>query len=145
MLKSKNTDITDTAYDIFCILTNAKGEQMQQKPPSEKSGRSFITQKEYDRLDHANRNQKEELLKAENERIEKHRVECLKKFGQHNGELVAQNKIITGMTSEMCKAAWGAPWQISKTTSSSEKKEVWFYNWKYDLQFKNGILVKIEH
>jgi|ERR1035437_2436962 hypothetical protein len=151
-IKSKDVASQDSTYDVYCLLKNDKGEQVQQRPPSEKYGRTFITEKEYIRLDHANRNQKEELIKAENDKKEKHKSECISRFGQHKGELIAQSKIEIGMTTEMCKVAWGAPWDISpegmdahKTTTSSGTKEVWFYNWKYKLYFKNGILVKVEH
>lgn len=145
LLKSLDTESQDSIYNVFCLLANNKSEQMQLRPPSEKFGRSFITAKEYDRLDHANRNQKEEMIKAENDRKEKRRAECISKFGPHKGPLIAQNKIETGMTTEMCKAAWGAPWDISITKPSSAGKEIWFYNWKYILHFEKGILVKIEH
>jgi len=145
LLKSKDNERQDSIYDVFCLLANNKSEQMQLRPPSEKFGRSFITEKEYIRLDHADRNQKEQFFKAENEKKEKRRSECVSKFGQQKGELIAQGRIEVGMTAEMCKAAWGAPWDISKTKTSSGIKEIWFYNWKYNLQFEKGILVKIEH
>ena len=145
LLKSKSGDNQDSTYDVFCQLRNNKSEYMQLRPPSGKYGRSFLTEKEYDWLDHANRNEKEEMLKVESERKAKHLSACMSKFGQHYGELVAQDKIETGMTSAMCRASWGDPWDISRTTTSAGVKEVWYYNWKYNLQFKNGILVKIEH
>ncbi len=145
LLKSRDNDNQDSTYDIFCLLTNNKSEQMQLRPPSEKFGRSFITEKEYIRLDHADRNQKEQFFKTENDKKEKYKLECTSRFGQHKGELIAQNKIEIGMTTEMCKVAWGTPWDSSKTTTSSVTKEIWFYNWKYNLRFEKGILVKIEH
>jgi hypothetical protein len=148
ILKNKINDSKDSTFDVFCILKNETGKQIIVPPPSvvDKSGRSFITEKEFVRLDHANRNQREELYKAEADRQEKHKTECIAKFGQHYGELVAQSKIETGMTTEMCKAAWGAPWDIDKTKSLSKtKKEIWFYNWKYNLHFENGKLIKIEN
>jgi len=145
--KGKNTNGQDSITDVYCFLVNEKGEKIQVSPPSvtDKMGKSFITEKEYIWLDHANRNEKEQLIKEENDKREKRKAECVNKFGQHSGELIAQNKIEIGMTTEMCKAAWGMPWDISKTTTSSVTKEVWFYNWKYNLHFEKGILVKIKH
>jgi hypothetical protein len=143
LLKSKGSNNQDSTYDVMCLLKNDKGEQLQLRPPSEKYGRSFITEKQYIWLDHANRNEKEELIKAENERVEKHKTECISKFGQRKGALVAQNKIEVGMTEEMCQTAWGMPWDISKTKTSTTTKELWFYNWKYNLYFENKVLVKI--
>ena len=147
ILKNKNTESQDSTYDVLCLLKNEKGKEIKLLPPSvvDKLGRSFITEKEFIRLDHANRNQKEELYKAEFDKQEKNKTECITKFGQHFGELVAQNKIETGMTTEMCKAAWGAPWDIGKIINHKGTTEVWFYNWQYKLSFKNEKLIKIEH
>jgi hypothetical protein len=147
LVKGKNNSSQDSITDVFCLLKNEKGEQIQLSPPSvtDKMGKSFITEKEYIWLDHANRNEKEQLIKEENDKCEKHKAICISKFGQHNGELIAQNKIEIGMTTEMCQFSWGTPWDISKTTTSSVTKEVWFYNWKYNLHFEKGILVKIKH
>jgi hypothetical protein len=142
LLKSKGSNNQDSMYDVFCLLTNSKGVKLQLKPPSEKY-RSFITEKQYIWLDHANRNEKEQLIKEENERVEKHKTECVSKFGQRKGVMVAQGKIEPGMTPEMCEVAWGMPWDITKTKTSSATKEVWFYNWKYKLHFENKILVKV--
>ena len=144
-IKSKDTLSQDSTYDIFCLLKNDKGEQVQMRPPSEKFGRSFMTEKLLTWLDHANRIEREELYKTENDKKEKRKSECIRRFGQQKGELVAQGKIETGMTKEMCEVAWGTPWDISKIKTSSGTKEIWFYNWKYNLHFEKGILVKIEH
>ncbi len=147
VLKNWNTDIKDSTYEILCQLKNDKGIQILMKPPTnlDKLGRSFMTEKEFIRLDHADRNQKEAMYKAESEKKEKHKAECINKFGQHFGELAAQGNIEIGMTADMCKAAWGAPWNNDKATNSKGTIEHWFYNWKYKLYFENGILVKIEH
>ena len=141
--KSKGSNNQDSMYDVFCLLTNSKGEQLQLKPPSEKNGRSFMTEKQYIWLDHANRNEKEQLIKEENERVEKHKAECVSRFGQRKGALVAKGEIEIGLTTEMCEVAWGTPWDIVKTKTSSVAKEVWSYNWKYKLHFENKILVKV--
>lgn len=145
ILKNKNKNCQDSAYDVFGLLVNEKGNQILLTTHSDSLGRSFITEKEYIWLDNADRNEREQLYKTLNEKQEKRKSECVKKFGQHFGELVAQDKIEIGMTTEMCKTAWGAPWNISKIKTSAEKKEIWFYNWKYSLHFENGKLIKIEH
>ncbi len=145
LLKNKNNGGQDSTYDIFCLLKNDKGQQIQLMPPSDKLGLSFITEKEYIRLDHANKNQKEQLIKEINDAREKHKSECISKFGKHSGELIAQNKIELGMTSEMCRFAWGTPWDTFNSKTSAGAKEIWFYNCKYNLHFEKAILVKIEH
>src|SRR5579872_3104525 len=108
LLKSKSNDSPDSSiYDVFCLLKNEKGEQIKLRPPSDKFGKEFMTMKEYDWLDHANRNEKEQMIKAANDRQEKRKQECVDKFGKQKGELIAQNKIEIGMTVEMCEFAWG--------------------------------------
>jgi len=145
LFKTFDYDCKDTIFDVFCVLENLRGEQMRLRPSSDKYGRNFMTVKEYDWLDHANRNEKEIMLKAEQYEKEKFLTECSEKFGKQNGELVAASKIAIGMTTEMCKAAWGTPWNISKITTLLGTKETWSYNWKYNLTFENGKLIKIEH
>ena len=88
----------------------------------------------------------EELLKKENERkiIESRRKECISKFGDQNGELIAQGKVKIGMTTEMCKYAWGKPIWTSKTTTSNRVSEDWYYGFISSLHFENGFLKRIE-
>jgi hypothetical protein len=143
--KTASTTGSDSTYAVFCNLVDEKGNLSLRRPPSEKLGRTFITEKEYIRLDHANRNQKEQLRQAEQEQRDKHKAECISLFGQSGGELISENKIETGMTSQMCKAAWGAPWTITRTKHTTGTKEKWFYAWNYVLIFENNLLVKIEH
>ena len=143
--KSKDNESNDSTYYTFCLLRNEKGAELQLRTPSEKLEKSFMTEKEYYWIDHANRNEREELYRSLNEKKEKHLSECISKFGKEKGEVIAQNKIEIGMTMEMCKAAWGAPWDSSKTKTLSGVNEIWFYNWKYNLHFEKGILIMIEH
>ena len=85
------------------------------------------------------------MQKAESEANEKYKSDCISRYGQQKGVLVSQKKVEAGMTAEMCKASWGAPWDSLQTATPSGTKEIWLYNWKYKLHFANGILVKIEH
>jgi hypothetical protein len=145
LVKCADKTGTDSIYDIFCLLVNSKGEQMQLRPPSEKYGRNFMTWKEYDRMDHADRNMKMEMYKEDNEKKEKRKADCISKFGQANGELVAAYQIKTGMTEAMCLEAWGKPWDITKSTNKTGTKEIWHYNWKYNLHFEKGVLMRFDH
>ncbi|MEI7510380.1 MAG: hypothetical protein WCJ62_13060, partial [Flavobacterium sp.] len=90
---------------------------------------------------------KEEQDKIEKERISKqiHYQYCIEKFGQTKGELIAQGKVVIGMTTEMCEVAWGKPIDISKTTTKYASLENWYYGWKYSLYFENGYLIRIEN
>jgi hypothetical protein len=141
---SKDNDSRDSVYAVFCLLTNSRDEHMQLRPPSEKHGRSFLTEQNYTWMDHANRNEKMEMIAVAKEKQEKHQSDCISRFGQRRGELVAQGNIEKGMSRDMCKTAWGNPWEIAKTGTSAGGKEIWKYNWFFTLHFENGILVKVE-
>jgi hypothetical protein len=92
------------------------------------------------------RQKKVEQSRMFNERAikEKFRNDCIDKFGQENGNLIAQGKIKIGMTSEMCETAWGMPFDSYKTTTVSNITENWYYGWKRSLHFFNGILIRID-
>jgi hypothetical protein len=89
---------------------------------------------------------KEDTERINNEKKEKenHRIECINKFGQGNGELIAQGKVKIGMTSQMCKTAWNEPFYSNKTTVAEGVYEDWYYGWSKSLHFENGLLVRIE-
>ncbi|MGP8214641.1 MAG: hypothetical protein ACLQQ4_03670 [Bacteroidia bacterium] len=151
------TDVTllPPNYQISYILTNDAGEK---KVLDKRGMRNFITEKEHTKnVENAKLQQQEILAKQkEEERIEKenekklkdakdaHKAELITKYGQRNGELISEGKVAIGMTKEMCKEAWGTPWDIYKTTTVTGTDEQWFYSWKYNLYFRNGMLVKIE-
>jgi hypothetical protein len=75
---------------------------------------------------------------------ENYRQNCIIRFGQTFGELIAQGKVKIGMTTTMCKEAWGEPYDKSKTTTGSGVTEVWYYGWNKSLYFTNNILTRIE-
>lgn len=89
--------------------------------------------------------------KEENERIlkskiafAKRKIDCEKKFGIENGEIIANNKVKIGMTKEMCRISWGIPIWSNKTTISEGTSEKWYYGLEYSLYFVNDKLMKIE-
>lgn len=47
-------------------------------------------------------------------------------------------------TKEMCREAWGSPWDINYTTYSWGDYEQWCYQNGSYLYFKNGILTSIQ-
>ncbi len=79
-------------------------------------------------------------IKEENEAAEKYRRECVNKFVQYYGELIAQGKVTLGMTQEMCKMAWGQPYLTNKTTTEYGVYENWYYGYGYSLHFIDGVL-----
>ena len=139
------TKAQDSTCEVVGSLVNDKGQKMKLPTYDDSLKTSFITKKEYDWLDNANSNTKRELYAKLNAQREKRKAECIAKFGKKFGRSIAQDSVKAGMTTDMCKAAWGAPWDIAKTKAASGTNEVWSYNWKYNLYFENGILIKIEH
>ncbi len=142
MLKRQTPDGLGSYTQPGLLLDNSKGEILQVLPPSAKNEKPFLTEEEYERLIHANRNMKNEMMEAEQKHQANHKAACIKAFGQLKGEVVFKEEIEKGMTREMCYASWGAPWKILKISGD---KEVWMYTWNYKLHFEQGILVKIEH
>ncbi|HEV7230785.1 MAG TPA: hypothetical protein VGO45_05625 [Bacteroidia bacterium] len=145
LTKGKDSNSSDSCYQVSCLLKNGVDAQMQVLAPTEKSGRTIMTEKQYDWLNNFNRNEQAEWQKAENEKKEKHKAMCISRFGQQKGVLVDEEKVEAGMTSEMCLVAWGKPWDVTKALSAAGIKETWSYSWKYKLHFEKGILVRIEH
>ena len=70
---------------------------------------------------------------------------CISHFGQDFGKSIAEGKVKIGMTTEMCKSAWGEPYNINKTTDAKGIYEIWWYfgGLQKFLTFTNGVLVKI--
>lgn len=65
--------------------------------------------------------------------------EILKKYGKYWGEIIAENKVKIGMTTEMVIASWGKPTDINRSIGSWGKHEQWIYNGSY-LYFEDGVL-----
>lgn len=127
-------------YSLYCVLDNDLGNEIAVTPNS-----GWITKEAYNKNMHEKELQEQKLKQEQQAEEERDREQLINKFGQHNGELIAEGKVKIGMTPEMCRLAWGEPWDIEKTTTAAGTKEHWFYSWKYNLYFENGVLVKIEH
>ena len=67
-----------------------------------------------------------------------------KKFGRLKGRFVAEGKVQIGMTSEMCKYAWGEPDHINMTITGGKRTEQWVYGNSY-LYLTNGLLTAIQN
>lgn len=146
-----NTASDDDKYYIFLLMNNDKGEQIAfKKGAGSNSGfYGFIPETVFLKREQEKKLKADELAakqkQDEKTAREKHLNECITKFGQHNGALISQGLVEIGMTTEMCKAAWGFPYDILKTTTASIEKEHWFYSWKSHLYFEKDALVKIEN
>lgn len=76
--------------------------------------------------------------------FEKRKKECIEKFGNANGELIALGKLKIGMSKEMCKKSWGIPIWSNKTTNENGTIERWYYGFDYSLFFVGNELKQIE-
>lgn len=147
-----------SAYRLNYVLKNMSGGTIALTNLSLFNSRyyEFITQKEYDKIIFERKFKKEELIakqkqeklqEAQNEKLaqDKYKMVCINKFGAYYGDLIAQGKVKIGMTTAMCKAAWGTPYNTFKTTDATGEYEDWYYGWKYSLSFKDAILIEINN
>lgn len=71
-------------------------------------------------------------------------TECIRKYGQQLGTLIAEGKVTLGMSREMCTLAWGEPFRNNRTIVAGTVHEQWVYGWHNYLYFENGKLVAIQ-
>lgn len=155
LLKIDNLcNLSDKEYSLFYVLKNAKGETISLNTLA--SGQMdnqyrFILENDYlakerKRLLAQKEIATENQRKIENDLKQKElfKQKCINQFGQKEGELIAEGKVILGMTQEMCKIAWGTPWDKNKTTTDNGTFEQWFYSWRKTLYFQNEILKRID-
>lgn len=66
-------------------------------------------------------------------------------YGQTNGNHIANRKVALGMTSEMCRLAWGTPLKIYNSVDASGKYTIWAYNLDTLIYFKDDKVVKMQN
>ncbi len=142
--------LKDYDYKLCYVLRN----QLNETIVIRLDGNETLKKKEFILEEIYKKEQKESAAndkKYEKERIDKdrkitadHRIECIQRYGQYNGVLIAQGKVRIGMSSEMCKTAWGNPFDSHKTIVENAIFEDWHYGWGKSLHFENGILNMIE-
>lgn len=85
--------------------------------------------------------QKQAAIKRQQEQLRRQRV--IAKYGEIFGNSILNNQVAIGMTTEMCKDAWGTPYDRIKTTTAGAVKEQWLYGGAY-LYFTNNKLQLIK-
>lgn len=85
----------------------------------------------------------EAARKARMKPIEK----IMEKYGcsRSDADRVLHHEVILGMTAELCRASWGKPRDINKSTGSWGVHEQWCYSSGNYLYFENGILTSIQN
>jgi len=81
-----------------------------------------------------------ELEIAKQKRLEK----LISKYGSKYANLIVNEKVSIGMTKEMCKEAWGTPFETDKVILENGTYEVWSYSYKTFLYFEKDILKLIK-
>lgn len=85
-----------------------------------------------------------EKLAAEKALAEK-KARLTKQYGRELASIILENKVQIGMTTEMCREAWGLPEDINSTSGSWGIHEQWVYGGGNYLYFENGILTSIQN
>lgn len=67
------------------------------------------------------------------------------KYGAEMASVIAEHKVKIGMTQEMCKEAWGRPYETYTTTTAAGSTQIWIYGYKTRLYFVNDRLNKIKN
>lgn len=126
------------------ILQNEKYGQgycfQQVKWPKEKEepvfGYRMTDKQEYDAKTKAEQ-------KAKQERINR----LTAKYGKYYAKLIAEEKVVPGMTKEMCRESWGEPDDINVSIGTWGRHEQWVYGETYSsyLYFENGKLTTIQN
>lgn len=103
----------------------------------------------YNRLkteDERERQQKQqEMEKRMANEKQQRRADLIANYGEEFGNMIADNKIVLGMTKDMCYEAWGNPQDKYNTTTSLGNTSVWVYNYKTYLYFYDGVLKQIDN
>lgn len=120
---------SDLGYEISVSYVNKEGSFID----------NFYTMEEY-KYFILNNAEKEKLHLNKQREIETKKQAIKIKYGDFWGQKIIDNVVGVGMTSQMCKASWGTP---SFITHESEF-EVWQYNYKTFLYFKDSKLKTIK-
>lgn len=97
----------------------------------------------------ARKKAKAEAARAEAERKAKMAPieRIMEKYGcdEDIATLIMKKQVRRGMTTEQCRAAWGRPRDINRTTGSYGVHEQWVYDGYNYLYFEDGILTTIQN
>lgn len=111
-----------------------------------KNKQDYLKQKELEKLQNA---EKEKRLAEEKARKEKERLEfekmIINKYGEYYGGFIIKGQVILGMSTDMCRYAWGEPSRINTTIVEGIKSEQWVYSLYSYLYFDNGKLTAIQN
>ena len=144
---------TETSYYLagFYFLRN-RDREIQFRLGSGDIERFFMTEaefqeveKERQRVAEEERQSREEARQKREEELQVLRDEYIKMWGSELGNVIANGRVRVGMTQEMCRAAWGEPTSVNRTTTGRSTTEQWVYDYGNYLYFENGVLTTIQN
>lgn len=142
-------------YKINYVLINNVGNTIFQDEYDWGENSSFIAEEKIIEQEINKKLKEDEIIanqkqvESENKRkkqieYEKRKTDCIALYGESDGSIIAQNKVKIGFNLDMCKLAWGSPFNRNKTTTELKVYEDWYYAYGRSLHFENGILKTIE-
>ena len=135
------------SYSMVYILKNEKGESIATPTISDFSYEEIFLKEKMEKEHVTQKRAEQEKLQQENEIVNKenHRKECINKYGEKYGELVALGKLEIGMTMDMCRDSWGTPTNLYEEKTNEKTYVIWSYFKMTKLYFLNNKLTKIEN
>ena len=129
---------SDSSEDYFAIASRQEIESVRQR-----FSEAYNRVRTEDERERQQRQQEMEKRMA-NEKQQR-RADLIANYGEEFGNMIADNKIVLGMTKDMCYEAWGNPQDKYNTTTSLGNTSVWVYNYKTYLYFYDGVLKQIDN
>ena len=128
----------DRSKDYFAIASRQEIESVRQR-----FSEAYNRVKTEDERERQQKQQEMEKRMA-NEKQQR-RADLIANYGEEFGNMIADKKIVLGMTKDMCYEAWGNPQDKYNTTTSLGNTSVWVYNYKTYLYFYDGVLKQIDN
>lgn len=128
----------DRSKDYFAIASRQEIESVRQR-----FSEAYNRVKTEDERERQQKQQEMEKRMA-NEKQQR-RADLIANYGEEFGNMIAEKKIVLGMTKDMCYEAWGNPQDKYNTTTSLGNTSVWVYNYKTYLYFYDGVLKQIDN
>lgn len=129
-------------YNIKASLINYKNE-ISEEYLSAIIKRSLLLSEYKSAIESYKQSKIQDSLLIEKRKSEKI-SQMIKKYGKYYGKIIGKNKVIIGMTKQMCEDAWGKPDTVNQTTTTYGTNEQWVYDYSY-LYFENGKLTTIQN
>ncbi len=156
--KSKNPKSNSVSdFEIKIYFENNKGQVISCGISSLKENSvlsNLVSLSEYEKIlaKYGTRKTQEEIreeqkireIKQQKEREIRNRKN-IEDFGKYYGKLVNEGKVQIGMSTKMCRAAWGAPDDINRTVTKYGTSEQWVYGIGSYLYFEDGKLTAIQN